>query len=241
MPRTLHRGLASSVHELDAGRRPLAADEVCDAGELRHVAIVPDPQVAVGQPCFGRHRQRLGEHQARSAQREAPEVHEVELVRLAVGARRVLLHGRDDDAVAQLHATERERRQEGRGRRVSHRMVFARPLRSTPLLSWRPVARRREAGFRQTGHALETPPGNDGVAHVGTRRAARRVRDRRSAAWIANATAHAADSVLFAVDGGRIPHRRAQPSPASVPAAGRYSQPTHPVYPKASMRGSSHS
>ena len=42
-------------------------------------------------------------------------------------------------------------------------------------------------------------------------------------------------------DASPIPHRRAQPRPASVPAAGRYSQPTHPVYPSASMRASSHS
>ena len=39
--------------------------------------------------------------------------------------------------------------------------------------------------------------------------------------------------------GGRIPHGRAQPRPASVPAAGRYSQPTHPSYPNPSMSGSS--
>ena len=88
-PGPLGRGLAAGVGELRAPHGALLADEARDAGELLDVLVLPDAEVLRRDAALGGHRDRLGEHQRRAADRAAAEVHQVPVARKAV-VRRVL-------------------------------------------------------------------------------------------------------------------------------------------------------
>jgi hypothetical protein len=75
------------------------------------VFIFPNPEILRADPPLGQNRRGLTENEPGAADRAAPEVHEVPVVRKPVLAR-ILAHRRDDDAVAQLDAAEAERRKE---------------------------------------------------------------------------------------------------------------------------------
>ncbi len=125
MPPGLQRTLAAGVAELDRRHRALAAQQVGHAPQRRHLRVVPQADVAVRVAPARFDRGRLDEHDARAAEREAPEMHQVPVVRQAAFARRVLLHRRDRHAVAcrhaaqlhglEQHAPRRERRVAGSG------------------------------------------------------------------------------------------------------------------------------
>ena len=106
------------------------------------------------------------------------------------------------------------------------RVVQPRPHRSDPFRGGGPLLRELAKG----SDARRGGRGNAGIlCPFGM----------RAAAGAAGA-AYRSEPASPVAGGGRIPQARAQPRPASVPAAGRYSQPTHPSYPSSSMSGSSH-
>ena len=89
--------------------------ELDDPPPLREVLGAVETGAAGGDAAFGRDVGHLGDHQARTAQRAASEVHEVPVAdRPLLG--RVLTHRRHDDAVGELDAARPERRERRRHR-----------------------------------------------------------------------------------------------------------------------------
>ena len=104
----LHRALAAGMGELDGGHAALGLEEAGDALEAGDLAIMPQANIAIGDPAGGLHRAGLGEDGAGAAEGEFAVMGDVEIIHLAIlGA--VLHHGRDDDAVGQGDAAQGER------------------------------------------------------------------------------------------------------------------------------------
>ena len=100
--------LASCVSELHAGHGSLTLKKSHDSRQEFDVSVAPDSQVLGANASFGRHGGGLRENQACSADRSAPEVHEVPVIRKTV-VTRILTHRRNDDAISQRNATNRKR------------------------------------------------------------------------------------------------------------------------------------
>ena len=111
-PRSVGARLAAGVRELDPGNGATRIDEPRDPRPRFRLGVVPDARVPGRDPAVAHDRGRLGEDECRAADRAAPEVDEVPVVRhpLLGG---VLAHRRDHDPVPQRHGALRERREEG--------------------------------------------------------------------------------------------------------------------------------
>lgn len=112
-PRPPAARLASGVAELDARGRAALADEPGHARELGHERVAPQAEIADGAAAAPLDLGRFHDHQAGAAGRVAARVHQVPVVGEAVDGR-VLVHRRDDDAVAQLEAADAQRAEEDR-------------------------------------------------------------------------------------------------------------------------------
>ena len=99
--------LASRVRELHAWNGALRRDEAEDAREHLDVRVLPDSEVVRTDPAVGEYGSRLGQHGPCAANRPAAEVDEMPVAREPVDAR-VLAHRRDDNAVAERDAAQRE-------------------------------------------------------------------------------------------------------------------------------------
>src|SRR5690606_1874283 len=75
------------------------------------LVVVPQPQVGMGDAAVGLHRGGLQDQQACAGQGQVAKMDAVPVGDHAL-VRRVLAHGRDDDAVGQLQGTEVERREQ---------------------------------------------------------------------------------------------------------------------------------
>ncbi len=148
VPRRLRRRLAPGMLQLDARGGAGFVQQRREPPERGDVRVVPQPVVVPRAARPRRDRGRLDHHQRRAAEREAAEVREVPVADAAV-ARRVHLHRRHDDAVAQRGAAQRERREQrgvrrhaspsgGRARR--HRRLRARAA-PRPCAGRAPAAR----------------------------------------------------------------------------------------------------
>jgi hypothetical protein len=105
------------VAELDAGGPAAGPNEIGQALEVGHEGIVPDAQVAHGAAAAALHFRGFDHHQAGAACRVAASVHQVPVGGVAVD-RGILVHGRDDDAIAQRERAQFERGEEqGEGHR----------------------------------------------------------------------------------------------------------------------------
>jgi hypothetical protein len=80
----------------------LAVHKVDDARERRLLRVVPQPRAAGRDAAFGCRAGHLHHHQRRAAQRARAQVHQMEVLHHAID-RAVGGHGRDDDAVLELH------------------------------------------------------------------------------------------------------------------------------------------
>ena len=80
---------------------------VDDAPPRRYVRVVVQAGAARTDARIRRDARHFGEHESRATVRAAAEVDEVVVVRQSVDAR-VLRHRRDDDAVGERHAAQRD-------------------------------------------------------------------------------------------------------------------------------------
>ena len=101
----LHAGLRTRVGELDARYRTLRLHEGRDAGEPLDLLVPPEAHVTVGDARLRRDGGRLDDDEAEAAERELSVVHGM------VGRHEpvfglVLAHGRDGEAVAQVHVAQ---------------------------------------------------------------------------------------------------------------------------------------
>ncbi len=137
-PWRLARGLAAGMGDLDAERhRRVVPHRVEDLGQRPLGAVVPQPEISVGDPRLRRHRRRLQGQEPGARHRELAEMHHVPVGGLAV-AGRILAHRGDDDAVLQLQAVEAQGlEQEG----AAHA--------GTPVQDGRTLARGRGSGQRR--------------------------------------------------------------------------------------------
>ena len=113
---------------------PLRVHEVDDPRPRLRVLVRVEAAAAGRDPALAGHADHLGHHQPGAADAARAEVHEVEITGRAV-ARRVHVHRRDDDAVAQLELAQLERGEHRRARR--------------PAAGERRVDLRHEAGIAQ--------------------------------------------------------------------------------------------
>ena len=103
--------------ELDADPRVrVRVDEVDDALPGVDLPLLPQARAAGRDPPVGRDAEHLGHHEPGAAERARAEVHEMEVVRVAVHGR-VHVHRRDDDAILELELAETERHEHRRPRR----------------------------------------------------------------------------------------------------------------------------
>jgi len=91
-----------------AGTAPWLLTKSAMRLEAGNVRLVPDARVAVRDAPAALDRGRFDEYDARAAQRELAEVHEVPVADMPV-LRRVLAHRRDDDAVARFYFAQCDR------------------------------------------------------------------------------------------------------------------------------------
>ena len=161
-PPALQPGLAAGVPELDARRRAAEPDRVGDRRERRDLRVVPQAEVAVRVATPRLDRRAADEHQRGPPEREAREVDPVPVVGQAVG-RRVLLHRRDDDPVAQREAAQSGGLEQGRQahRRRGRPVTSCRRSRSRPRTAGgtpsRPAARRRPRSGRSCPSSATAP------------------------------------------------------------------------------------
>ena len=107
--------LAPGVRQLHAGARALRMDELRDAAEIGNVLVFPDAKIGRRDAAFRQYGRSLKHDQAGSALRAAAQVNKVPVVGKAVVAR-VLAHGRNADAVAELNGAKLK----GRKKRSCH-------------------------------------------------------------------------------------------------------------------------
>ena len=139
-PRHSRRALAAGMAELHATLAPVFRCMKSTTRRQRgRLLVVPQAEAAGRDARIGRHAGHLAEHQPRAAQRAAAEMHQVEIVGHAVD-RRVHRHRRDDDAVRQGHAAQRERREHGRRRRGRSTAAARRSVRRTSARTLRASA-----------------------------------------------------------------------------------------------------
>ena len=105
LPHQLRRALAARVAELDADLR--ASEFAWTKSTMRFhggdLPLLPQARAAGRDAPAGRDAEHLGHHQPGAAERARAEVHEVEVVDVAVDGR-VHVHRRDDDAVLRAGA-----------------------------------------------------------------------------------------------------------------------------------------
>ena len=94
--------------ELDRRHRAVLLQEAGDAFQRRGLAVVPQPDVAMGDAALRRHRRGLDHDDAGAALREFAEMHEVPVIGDAID-RRILAHRRKQDAIFGCYATKRDR------------------------------------------------------------------------------------------------------------------------------------
>ena len=82
--------------------------EAHDAFQRALVGIRIEPKAGVGDASAGLDRRRLENHVAETADRKAAVMDEMPVVGAAVVVRRVLAHGRDDNAGGKRQIAERE-------------------------------------------------------------------------------------------------------------------------------------
>ncbi|MNT08309.1 hypothetical protein D3C72_1430480 [compost metagenome] len=100
LPQRLAAGLAARVRQLHADGAALRVDEIDHGLQWRDLAVVPQAEVGGADASARIDGGALGEDQARAAERELAQVHQVPRRGMAaLGG--VLAHGRDDDAVGQ--------------------------------------------------------------------------------------------------------------------------------------------
>ena len=81
--------------------------------ERLDVVVAPDPEILRADAPLGGDGRRFGEHERRAADGAAAQVDQMPVVGEAVGAR-VLTHGRDERAVRERQAAQRQRVEEMR-------------------------------------------------------------------------------------------------------------------------------
>jgi len=119
LPRDFGRRLAAGMRELDRDRHVGPAPHPLERPRHRRLGgVVPQPDVAIGDPPLGQHRGRLDRQQRGARQREMTQVDHVPVGHAAID-RRILAHRRDHDAIGELHRAEAERfEQSGSGHRI---------------------------------------------------------------------------------------------------------------------------
>ena len=108
-PRLVCSGFAAGVIKLDCRYRALRFDESADAPQRFYVLIFPDAHVAHRAQPAPFDLGGLGEDNTGAAHRELRKMGEMPIGDEPV-ARRVLRHGRDDNAIAQFNAADLQRR-----------------------------------------------------------------------------------------------------------------------------------
>ena len=91
--------------ELDAGAAPWLVEEIDDAGQRGDLLVLPEAEIAIGNPALGAYAGRFDDNEAEAAHGEAAEMHEMPVVGEAVPGR-ILAHRGDDGAVAESEAAE---------------------------------------------------------------------------------------------------------------------------------------
>ena len=87
-------------------------------GERADLRVLPQAEIGVGDAALGGYPGRLEDDQAKTAQREAAEMHEVPVIGIAV-ARRILAHRGNDGTIAQGQLAQGQRRKQQGHRRDS--------------------------------------------------------------------------------------------------------------------------
>jgi hypothetical protein len=113
------------MSELDAGDRLLLLDEACQPPQRLDEFVVPDAEVAHSPAAAPLDLGRFDDDQSCAARSKFSGVHQVPVGRKSL-LRRVLMHRRHDDPVAERHVAQRHRLEQ---QRLGHR-CFPTPLRS---------------------------------------------------------------------------------------------------------------
>ena len=106
-PGAIDAGLPPGVGELNAGDGALRLDEAGDPLERLEMLFAPDAEILRRNPSFGRDRRRLGEDEARAADRARGEMGEMPVVGKTVLAG-ILAHRRNADAVGEGDVAQSE-------------------------------------------------------------------------------------------------------------------------------------
>ena len=100
-PRPIGASLSARVRELDAGACALIFHEARDPLEGLEMLFAPDAKILWRNASLGCYRGRLREYQASAADRPRGKMREMPIIGVAVD-RRILAHGRNDDAVGEV-------------------------------------------------------------------------------------------------------------------------------------------
>jgi hypothetical protein len=106
-PRTRRAGFAPGVRYLNSSQGALLANKTGDSRKKLDVLVLPDSKVVRADAALGRDCGCLGQYERRSANRSAPKVNQMPIVREPVDAR-VLAHWRHDDTVAERDVSKWE-------------------------------------------------------------------------------------------------------------------------------------
>src|SRR3954447_22725213 len=118
LPWTPGARFSAGMTKLNSRSRVLLLDELDDAFQRLDGNIVPDAKVAPGAAAPPLDLGRLDHNEARATSRELSGIHQMPVRRKSL-YRGVLMHGRHDYAIAQLNASDRQRRKQqhfGHGR-----------------------------------------------------------------------------------------------------------------------------
>ncbi len=105
LPRPLARALKTGVKELDACSRSVRVEKIGNPFQGGRLLVVPDARAAFRDPAGGVDRRRFHEHETCAAQREPPQMHEMEVCCLPLDSA-VHRHRRDHHPVAQRKTTQ---------------------------------------------------------------------------------------------------------------------------------------
>ncbi len=117
-PRAIDVGLPPGVGELNAWDGALRPDEPGDPLQRLEVLFAPDAEILRRNPSFGRDRRRLGEDEARAADRSGGEMGEMPVIGKTVVAG-ILAHRRHADAIGEGDVAQSEIVEQ-----VGHRALF---------------------------------------------------------------------------------------------------------------------
>jgi hypothetical protein len=99
------------MRELNAGNCALRMDEARDARERLNLLVAPQAHICRGDAPLARNGSGFHHRQRDAADRAAPEMHQVPVIRHALDGA-VLTHRRHDNAIAQSDAAQDQRAQE---------------------------------------------------------------------------------------------------------------------------------